>query len=201
MKNISLILNVVLFIGLGLLYFLHFNSGNSSKNDVASSNSNNIASSELKIAYVNIDSLLLNYTLAKELNDVLIKKQTNMKTNLEKEGQDFEKEAQIFQDKVQRGVFLTQQRAEEAQQQLMMRQQELQQLEYDYTNQLSREQQKMNAQLFDSVSNYIKEFNTPEKYQLVLGHSLTSNILYGSEQLEITNEILNGLNQRYPAKK
>jgi outer membrane protein len=139
--------------------------------------------------------------LAKELNDVLIKKQTNMKTNLEKEGRDFEKEAQIFQDKVQRGVFLTQQRAEEAQQQLMMRQQELQQLEYDYTNQLSREQQKMNAQLFDSVSNYIKEYNTPEKYQLVLGHSLTSNILYGSLQLEITNEILNGLNQRYPAKK
>jgi outer membrane protein len=59
----------------------------------------------------------------------------------------------------------------------------------------------MNAQLFDSVSNYIKEYNTPEKYQLVLGHSLTSNILYGSLQLEITNEILNGLNQRYPAKK
>ena len=201
MKNISLILNVVLFIGLGLLYFFHFSSGNSSKNGAVASNEISAGSADLKIAYVNIDSILLNYTLAKELNDVLLKKQTNMKANLEKEGKDFEKEAQIFQDKVQRGVFLSQQRAEEAQQQLMMRQQEIQQLEYDYTNQLSREQQKMNAQLFDSVSNYIKEFNTPEKYQLVLGHSLTSNILYGSVQLEITNEILNGLNQRYPAKK
>ncbi len=201
MKNISIVLNVVLFIGLGLLYFLHFSGGSSSNEDVITNAETSVGSSELKIAYVNIDSILLNYTLASELNAVLTKKQGNMKANLEKEAQSFEKDAQIFQDKVQRGVFLTQQRAEEAQQQLMMRQQELQKLEYDYTNQLSMEQQKMNAQLFDSVSNYIKVFNTPEKYQLVLGHSLTSNILYGSEQLEITNDILNGLNNRYQKKK
>lgn len=201
MKNTSIILNVVLFIGLGVLYVLHFSSGAKVTTNTASAENSDISSSDLKIAYVNIDSILLNYTLANELNDVLTKKQDNMKAKLEKDGKELEKEYQIFQDKVQRGIYLTQQRAEEAQQQIMMRQQELQKLEYDYTNQLSFEQQKMNAQLFDSVSNYIKIYNSPEAYQVILAHSISSNILYGSEQLDITNEILSGLNQRYSVKK
>ncbi|MFA6400810.1 MAG: OmpH family outer membrane protein [Salinivirgaceae bacterium] len=198
MKNISLILNAVLFVALGLLYFLHFNSnGGSSKND---SSKGMASSSELKIAYVNIDSILFNYKLSVELNDALVKKQSNMKSKLEKEGMDFQKDVQIFQDKVQKGIFLTQQRAEEAQQQLGARQQELQQMEYEYTNQLQAEQQKMNAQLFDSITNYIKDYNTPERFQIILGHSLGGNMLYSSEQLSITNEVIDGLNKRYAKK-
>jgi outer membrane protein len=123
-----------------------------------------------------------------------------MKAKLEKEGADFQKDVQIFQDKVQKGIFLTQQRAEEAQQQLGARQQELQQMEYEYTSQLQMEQQKMNAQLFDSITNYIKDFNTPEKYQVILGHSLGGNMLYGSEQLSITQDVIEGLNKRYAKK-
>ncbi|PKP10447.1 MAG: hypothetical protein CVU09_07305 [Bacteroidetes bacterium HGW-Bacteroidetes-4] len=200
MKNLSLILNVVLFIGLGLLYFLHFN--NTDKPAASQQATTDGASlGELKVAYVNIDSILMGYNLATELNNALTTKQSGMKSRLEKEARDFEKDAQVFQDKVQRGIFLTQQRAEEAQQQLLMRQQELQQLEYDYTNQLAAEQQKMNVRLFDSISNYIKAYNSPEKYQVILGHSLGGNMLYGSEQLNITNEVLKGLNSRYSEKK
>ena len=197
MKNTSLVLNVILFIGLGVLYFLHFSSHKSSVkyNEVAVTDSTQ--QSSLNIAYVNIDSVLLQYSFAVDLNDAITKKQARMKSKLEKDAADFQKDAQIFQDKVQRGIFLTQQRAEEAQQQLLMRQQELQKLEYDYTNQLAAEQQKMNAQLFDSISNYIKEYNTPEKFQVILGHSLGGSMLYGSESLNITKEIIDGLNSRY----
>ncbi len=199
MKNLSIVLNVVLFVGLGVLYFLHFN-GNKTGNNTNSQETIATQTGNLNITYVNIDSVLLQYNLAIELNESLIKKQTNMKSKLEKDAKEFEKDAQIFQDKVQRGIFLTQQRAEEAQQQLMMRQQELQKLEYDYTNQLSMEQQQMNAQLFDSVSNFINDFNTPEKYQIILGHSLGGNLLYGAEHLDITKEIVEGLNNRYNTK-
>jgi len=200
MKNSSIIVNVVLFIGLAVLYVLHFSADKTEKNNQMPATAA-IDASGLQIAYVNIDSILLKYNFATELNDVLTKKQANMKSKLEKDAKEFEKEAQIFQDKVQRGIYLTQQRAEEAQQQLVMRQQELQKLEYDYTNQLSFEQQKMNAQLFDSVSSYIKSYNTPEKFHVILGQSMTSNILYGSVQLDITNDILKGLNKRYAIKK
>ncbi len=201
MKNISIVLNIVLFIGLGTLYYLHFSSAKTSPAETAQQGASTVGESGLSIAYINVDTVLMKYNLAIELNESLTKKQQNMKAKLDKETSDFQKDAQVFQDKVQRGIFLTQQRAEEAQQQLAMRQQELQQLEYDYSNQLAAEQQKMNAQLFDSVTNYLKIYNTPEKYHIILGHSLTGNLLYASKKLEITDEILKGLNSRYPAKK
>lgn len=200
MKNTSLILNVVLFIGLGLLYFFHFSSVQGKNDNELSIDSVN-ASGSIKIAYVNVDSILINYGLAQEMNSSLESKQANLKAKLDKEVADFQKEAQVFQDKVQKGIYLTQQRAEEAQQKLMMRQQELQQLESDYSNQLAYEQQKMNTQLFDSISNYIKVINTPEKYQIILAHSVASNILYGSEELDITTQVLKGLNERYEASQ
>lgn len=201
MKNLSLGLNVVLFIGLGVLYFLHFSANNGSTNSAADSEAAKSQNGNLKIAYVHLDSVLLNYQLSLDLNDAITKRGTNMKAKLEKEAAEFEKDAQVFQDKVQRGIFLTQQRAEEAQQQLMMRQQELQKLEYDYTNQLAAEQQKMNIQLFDSISNFIKAYNTPEQFQVILGHQIGGNMLYGSDQLDITREVIDGLNARFAKKE
>lgn len=199
MKNLSIGLNIVLFIGLGVLYYLHF-SNNDASNNAANSEVSGEQTGQLKVAYVNIDSILLKYNLSLELNDAISKRQANMKAKLDKESADFQQDAQVFQDKVQRGIFLTQQRAEQAQQELLAKQQELQQLEYDYSNQLATEQQKMNIQLFDSITSFINSFNSPEKYQVILGHQLGGNLLYGSEKLDITNEIVNGLNKRYPKK-
>ena len=62
---------------------------------------------------------------------------------------------------------------------------------------LAAEQQQMNAQLFDSISSFITEYNTPEKYQVILGHSIGGSMLYGSDQLDITSNIVSGLNNRY----
>jgi len=197
MKNISLAINGVLFAGLAVLYFLHFSASPAKTNASTSANEAMAGSTTLKIAYVNIDSILFQYGLSIELNDAITKKQSGMKSRLEKEASDFQKEAQVFQDKVQRGIFLTQQRAEEAQQKLVSQQQELQQLQADYSDQLAQDQQKMNQQLFDSITNYINQYNTPEKYQFILGHSLGGNMLYGSKYLDITKEVLAGLNERY----
>lgn len=199
MKNTSLILNVVLFIGLGLLYFFHF-SANKTESTTFANNASDTEAGTVKIAYVNVDSLMLNYGLAKELGEAITNKQSTMKSNLDKEMSGFEKDAQVFQDKVQKGIFLTQQRAEEAQQKLVMRQQELQNLEMEYAKILNYEQQTMNNRLLDSVNSTIKSLNSPEKYQVILAHSMASNILYGSEQLDITNEVLIELNKRYENK-
>ncbi len=199
MKNLSIIINAVLGIALVVLYVLHFSAP---KNGQTTENSGAVLdNSGLQVAYVNIDSIFVNYKLSVELNDALTAKQGKMRNSLEKEASSLEKEAQIFQDKVQRGIFLTQQRAEEAQQELIMRQQELQKLEYDYTQQLSTEQQKMTSQLFDSISNYINKYNSPEKYHIILAKSAGSGILYGSGQIDITNDILSGLNSSYSSKK
>ncbi len=202
MKKTSIIVNVILFIAVGVLYILFFSQkqSNTSTNSLANLNDTSSVSA-LPVAFVNIDSVLLGYDLAKELNDELQSKQGKMKAKLEKDASEFEKEAQVFQDKVQRGIYLTQQRAAEAQQKLVMKQKELQQLELEYSNQLAYEQQVMNARLFDSISNYIYKLNTPEKYQLIVAKSVTANVLYGSAKIDITQEVLKGLNENYSKNK
>ncbi len=198
MKNLSLVINAVLAIAVAVLFYLQFSSCGAKNDNMTVSEGVN---TDLGIAFVNIDSVILNYGLAIELNDAITSKQANMKNRLGKEMAEFEKEYQVFVDKAQRGIYLTQQRQQEAQQQLSMRQQELQQLEMEYSQQLNTEQQKMNVQLFDSINSYINRFNTPEKFEVILGRSLGGNILYGSEQLDITNDILTGLNNNYETKE
>jgi outer membrane protein len=195
MKNISLIVNAVLVVAVGVLFVLHFSS-KSCKTEAVSTNEGQ-APTSLSIAYVNIDSVLMDYKLSVELNDAITRKHSNMKSKLESEAASLQRDAETFQDKVQKGIFLTQQRAEEAQQQLMQRQQELQNLEADYSNQLAQEQANMNKQLFDKISDYIKRYNTPEKYQFILGHSVGGNLLYANKYLDITQDILKGLNDEY----
>jgi outer membrane protein len=195
MKNISLFVNAILVVAVGVLFVLHFSS-KSNKPEVVSTNDGQ-APTNLSIAYVNIDSVLMDYKLSVELNDAITRKHSNMKSKLESEAASLQRDAETFQDKVQKGIFLTQQRAEEAQQQLMQRQQELQNLEADYSNQLAQEQANMNKQLFDKISDYIKRYNTPEKYQFILGHSVGGSLLYSSKYLDITHDVLKGLNDEY----
>lgn len=200
MKHLSLVLNAVLIVAVAVLYFLHFSCPGSGNNNQDGQTALEANKNGVKVAFINMDSILLNYTLSLELNESLVKKQDNMRSKLEKDAKEFEKEAQLFQDKVQRGIFLSQQRAEEAQQKLVMRQQELQKLEMDYTNQLGLDQQRMNRILFDSVTNFINLYNADNKFDIILGHQLGGNMLYGSEQLDITNDILKGLNEAYSKK-
>ncbi len=196
MKNLSLIINGVLVAAVIVLFAFHF-SGD--KTPEAASTAA-ISSDGINIAYVNIDSILMQYDLASELNDALTQKGNSMKARLDKQAAEFEKDYQTFIDKAQRGIYLTQQRQQEAQQELAVKQQELQQLDAEYSQQLAFEQQKMNQQLFDSINSYINRFNTPEKYQVILGHSLGGNILYGSPQIDITDVIVEGLNKTYQKK-
>ncbi len=199
MKNISLIINAALGVAIIILFVLVL--GLKKQSNTTQDSVNSELNTNLGIAFVDLDSILLNYKLSVELNEAITAKHNQMKSRLDKEASEFEKDAQVFQDKVQRGIYLTQARAEEDQQKLMVRQQELQKLEYDYSNQLAAEQQRMNARLFDSISMFVKTYNTPEKFQVIMGHATGGAMLYGSKQVDITADILKGLNSRYDAQK
>lgn len=150
------------------------------------------------IAVINIDSVLVTYKLAEELNAAISKKYDNMRSKLEQEAARFQKDAEAFQDKLQKGVFLSQQRAEEEQQRLIKKQQELERLEASYTQQLNAEQAQMNQTLYEKISAYINKYNTPEKYQFILNKA---TLWYSNNAFDITADIINGLNEEYDNAK
>ena len=83
-------------------------------------------SGHLPIAYVEVDSLLSNYNLAKDLNEQMLTRQENARATVNEKGRQLEKEVAEFERKVKNNAFLSQERFEQEQQRLLKKQQELQ---------------------------------------------------------------------------
>ena len=200
MKNINYVINAILAIAVIVLFVLHFRS---KKEDKIPANPLSVeanADALLPIAYINTDSLLMNYNYAKDLNEALLRRQENSRASLNEKGQQLEKEAAEFQRKIQNNAFLSRERAEQEQQRLMKKEQELRELEQRLTNELLVEQQKMNEQLRDSITTFLKEYNKDKKYQIIFSNTMGDNILIANPIYDITNQVVQLLNKQYIKK-
>ncbi|MDX9919143.1 MAG: OmpH family outer membrane protein [Paludibacter sp.] len=201
MKNLSLILNAILAIAV-IVLFVKVYSGDSasgSTKKVASNDSTSVAG--MPIAYINVDSLLLNYQFAKDANESLIKRQEDSRLNINTKARQLQNEMAEFQRKLENNAFLSRDRAEQEQNRLMKRQQELQELDGQLSQQLMQTQQKMSEELRDTINSFLKEFNKDGKYQLILSNTSSDNVLYATPGYDITNEVTKLLNERFAAKK
>ena len=197
MKGTSLIVNVVLFIAVAVLYVFYF-TGNRVSNSAIETRSGNVEAGEVKIAYIKADSIFLNYDLSQDLHDDFTKKQEGYMVEYNTKRQAFEREAVAFQEKVQRGGFLTEQRAIQERDRLLGREQEILQLDQDLSNRLADLQDANNQQLLDSLLNYVEILNAQKKYDYIFN---SADILIGSDAYNLTSEVLLALNARYKAKK
>lgn len=199
MKNITNVLIAVLFVGLGVLFVLHFTGKSSGSNNEQSSSTKNDSLTKPvndDIAYINVDSLLKNYKYYDFLEDKLLEKQKSLEADLNRKMAAFEKEANEFQKKVQNNSFLSQESAQRQQEDLMQKQQNLYKLRDDLSNELMMASANLEKQLLDTVTNFIKEFNKDQKYRYILN---SAGFLYGNEALDITDTIASMLNLRYEA--
>ncbi len=198
MKHINTIVNVVLAVGLIVLYILHFTGPSNVKSSPRTiGNDSTSLSAQLPIAYINVDSLLLNYNYSKDLNEVLIRKRENAQATLTEKARKLDGEMKEFQRKRDNNAFLSEQSFKSQQQALLKKQQDLQQLEENLTQQLGKEQQKMNEQLRDSIYKFLQEYNKDHKYQMILSNTMNDNIMVADNAYNITNEVVELLNSKY----
>jgi outer membrane protein len=191
MKN-STIVNIVLALAVAGLYIIYF-TGNK-KDKLTQADMVKGADKPLTIAYVKMDSMLYTYELAKKLNTEFAEKRETFKKEYTDKRIKFERDAASFQEKVQRGGFLTEERARQEQERLTGVQQEIQKLDYDLTQKLTEMQGQINQQIVDSISSFLKNYNAVKKYDVILN---SASMLEGSPQYNITKEVTQGLNDRY----
>ena len=191
MKN-STIINIALALAVAGLYIINF-TGNSKEKSASQSNSKG-GKSSLTIAYVKMDSMLFTYELAKKLNTEFADKKETFRKEYTDKRIKFERDAAAFQEKVQRGGFLTEDRAKQEQERLVGVQQEIQKLDYELTQKLSEIQGQINQEIVDSISSYLKSYNQIKKYDIILN---SASMLDGAPQYNITKEVTQGLNERY----
>ncbi len=199
MKNISIILNVVLIIAVTLLYIDRF-SGNSDKTNEPTELSTENTNGNLEIVYVNIDSLLNGYDYYNDLKTELMKEQKRLEANLNSKGKSLERKAMEFQQKVEKRL-VTNNQAQEMQNQLMREQQNLMQLKDQLSMQLQVKEQDMNKSIFEKVNEQLKEYNKKGNHKLILSNTYGGNILLADDNMNITKIIMAQLNESYQAEQ
>lgn len=199
MKNFSFVLNVVFAIALIILYVLFFND---KPRDVREQISEPVRTNkEVSVVYVNTDTLLMNYKLSIELNEAFLKKQENRRTELNQKAKSLDGEMREFQRKLENNGFLSRERAEAARDAILLKQQKLQQLQQDMTNQMMNEQADLNKKLFDKITSCLKEFNKEMGYDIILSTTLGGNVLFAKDGFDITSKLLEELNKDYDKQK
>ncbi len=148
----------------------------------------------LKVAYIEVDSLMTQFEFAKEKSAELEKKSLNARNTLNQKGQQLQNAANNFQQKIQNNGFTSREQAESVQAALQRQQNDLAALQARLENELASEQQKFLQALQDSLNNFLEIYNKDKKFDMILNKS---GILFAGKKFDITQEVINGLNKRY----
>jgi len=149
----------------------------------------------LKIAYVEVDSIMSQYKFCKDYSLILQRKGQNIKSTLAAKQQQLQAAATNFQQKMQQNAY-TRDQAEAINANLQKQNADLQMLDQRLTNEFQNETEKYNNALRDSIQHYLKIYNQDKHYSLILSKA-GDNLLYADKAFDITNEVVAGLNKAY----
>ncbi len=192
MKNISLILNGILLVAVGVLYYLHFSG---KKNGSASSVS---APSDLKIAYLRSDSVLKYYNYFKEMKVILEAKGKKLDSDLQSRGQSLQNEIASYQRNLSN---LTIGQAKALEEDLGKKQQNFRLYQQSLEQELVNDQNKMNDALYARITAFLKKYADNSGLQVVFKFDTSSDVLFGGPGIDISQDVIKGLNDDYKIEK
>ncbi|MCD4697972.1 MAG: OmpH family outer membrane protein [Bacteroidales bacterium] len=199
--NVSLIVSLVVSLGLIVLYILFFTQKNEPvKMEKKPGEIQTIASTSAgTIAFVNTDEILSNYELVKKLSGQLDKERNKKDNDLKQRQKEYESEAAYFQESVQ-NQSISEKSAQMIYEQLMVKQQEILELQETYAAELAQKEYEINIMLLDSIRNYLDRMNTDNRFDYILNYNLSGSILLAKDTFDISGPVIKGLNSEYNAK-
>ena len=153
----------------------------------------------LKIAYVELDTLMSQYQLYKDYSEVLTRKGNNIQKTLAQKQRALESHAASVQKKYESNEFTTRDELERAQASIEKEQRDLAELADRLQNEFAMEQARINEEARDSIQSFLKRYNKTKKYDYVMIKA-GDNLLIANPKYNITNDIVKGLNKRYKVK-
>ena len=151
------------------------------------------------IVYVNSDSLLNNYEYFKDVRTKFQEKSKKAQVDLNAKGTAFQREVAEYQKGAQ--TMSADQRAA-TEERLARKQQELAAYNQNAGSALQNEEAAENEKLYNKVSDYLKSYAKEKGYKMVLTYSKGNpTVLFADPSLEITKEVVAGLNEAYKKEK
>ena len=197
MKNINYVINGVLAVAVIILFVMQLSGKKESTVAPAYTAEGEMATNQLPVAYVNVDSLLQNYNYSKDLNERIVKMQEDFRLDMTQRTRSLETELADFQRKYEAHAFLTQERAQQESNRLMKKRDELQNYAAKKEQELATKQMELNSQLRDTIVSQLTAFNQSKGYQIIFSNTMGDNILLANPAYDITAEFLEVLNKNY----
>ena len=160
------------------------------------------ANQGLKIVFVDLDTLMANYNFAKDINTDMMRKEEDIKLKLTEKIKNLQANQADFERKYKNNVYATPERAQQEYNRIVKMEQDIAQFEQSMAVEFEKEGAEKNKALRDSINAFIKTYNAEKGYDYILTR-IGVNFLYANEALDITKEVVDGLNSRYvaPEKK
>ncbi|MDR1169444.1 MAG: OmpH family outer membrane protein [Prevotellaceae bacterium] len=203
MKKIIAILWLPKFLVVTLLFAA---CGSSADNEQGKNPNNNQPAGEKQavetkitdIAYIRLDSVIQKYDYYHDLKREFEQKAKKKEDEFRSKMNALQADAKVFQEKYQK-MLLTNSEAEEQRQRLEQRDNELRNVEYPkMMSELGEEEAVMSRKVLDAIQVYVEKYNVEKKYSLILN---AATIMVGTPSMDVTSDILSGLNQEYIASK
>jgi outer membrane protein len=197
MKNALYILNGVLLVAVGVLFYLHF-AGNKSQSGttiVRSSQKHDTAASGFRIAYFDLDSVFNSVDMVKQIKDELGKKEESNKIEFDKLQKQYADRYNYYQNRE-----LSQIESEAASKELMQLGESIKnkqsELDQEFRDLYVRRQKDVKSK----IEEFLKEYNQSRGYAFIF-NNVPEMMFYKDSVYDITADVVKGLNQKYPPKK
>ena len=191
MKNISLIINIVLGIAVAVLFYLHFSDSNGSSENPSESTG---YTGDLKLAFINSDSVLKYYDFFKESSEKLEAKGKKFDADFRNRAEGLQREINSYQSTA---ANLTIGQARALEEDLAKKQQNLRVYQESLAQELSNDESKLNLELYNKVTEFLTDYGAKNGIHIVFKFSPSSDLLYAGDALDITQEVIAGLNESH----
>ena len=186
-------------LGLSMLAFAACKTNNNTDAETDAPGARN-AETVYDIAYIQMDSLVTGYNRWVDLSTAFETKATKVQSDLESRARRLQNEVLDFQEKMEKGLATRSQLAT-MQEQLERKSNEFEMDRQTRVGELAEEEQVMTNQVMFAIQQYVAKYNADLRYKMILTTSGGNPVLHADPTLDITREILTGLNDEYAVEQ
>lgn len=199
-NNLSIILSAVALVAVIVFGALFLSDGNKGEKTVAQTSDTTAVAAEGSIVYIDLDRIFQEYDMANDLRSVVETKVQNIQAEVNRRGQKLESDYKDFQDKINKGL-MTRSVAEVQGQKIQQQEQEFNNYAAQRQNEIAEEQMVMTNQIVDAIKTFLDKYNADRKYSMILTNQGGVPVFTADPALDITDDVLSGLNEEYVKNK
>ena len=203
MKNTPLILSAIALVAVTVLGIITLTGRKASDNGAAGTEEGASAASKGDIVYFNLDLVINGYDMANDLRSVVETKAQNISDEINRRGNKLQNDVNAFQEKINKGL-ITRSVAEVQGQKLEEQRNAFNEYANQKNQEIAEEQQVMMNNIGDAIKKFLDKYAADKGYAMILatqGDILPAPVAAGDSRLDITEDIIAGLNSEYVATK